>query len=221
MINRIKIPDVVTILNAFCGLTAIFLSFFEYTPLIPVLILFAAILDGIDGYLARKFTSSELGESLDSMADVISFGVAPIVILFLLYGHSLLLIISLYISIGCGILRLARFESDAKKINGFEGLPITASGVIIASFILADANHVVHANIVGLFIILISILMISSIPFPKFRTPKEIVPMFIIFGVTIVGNIMSVHASFFSFVFFLLMCLYLLHPLIDLVKNKK
>ena len=219
MLSRIKIPDIITILNAFCGLTAIFLSFFGITPLIPILILFAAILDGVDGYLARKLTSSGLGESLDSMADVISFGIAPVVILLLVYGYNVLLIVSLYIFVSCGILRLARFGSDVKKINVFEGLPITASGVMIASFVLADVYHV-HANIAGLFTILLAMLMISSIPFPKFRKRKEIILILVIFGFTIIGNIMDIYASFISIVFFLLMCFYLLYPLIDWIKKR-
>lgn len=222
MLTKIKIPDIVTILNAFCGLTAIFLSFFGFTPLIPILILIAVIFDGLDGYLARKLGSSELGEILDSLADIISFGVAPAVILFSIYPASPLLIMGLYLFISCGILRLARF-GISKKSNFFEGLPITAGAIIITSFTLIDIYHS-YVEIIGLLTIILALFMISSIPFPKIKNTKIIILTLIIFGLTVIGNLANIYALIISFVFFLVLILYLGYSLfiyLNPVKNNK
>ena len=90
ILHTLKLPDFVTLLNALCGVIAIIIVLDGFTYLAPLLILIAAVADGADGHIARKFSSSEIGGNLDSLADVISFGVAPVIIthIHLLQEHS-------------------------------------------------------------------------------------------------------------------------------------
>ena len=219
MFNKIKIADIVTVLNALCGLTAILLSFSVFTPLIPVLILIAAVFDGADGYLARKLGASKMGETLDSLADIISFGIAPAVIIFSIYPANIILIISLYLFVSCGILRLARFGSTEKS-DSFEGLPITAAGVTLASFTLLKFYQPCSTILILLTIVL-ALLMISSIPFPKIRNKKAALLLFFIFLLVIITSLASIYAPLISLIFFALLCLYLISPFANLIKSKK
>ncbi len=87
--RMMSIPDVVTLINALLGLSAILAAHEGNFPLAFVLILMAAVADGIDGYLARLNSGSPMGEHLDSLADIISFGVAPACVIFFMYCNEL------------------------------------------------------------------------------------------------------------------------------------
>lgn len=109
-----------------------------------ILLLIAAIADGADGYIARRFKGGELGEQLDSLADAVSFGVAPALLIYLQFGQinplvgdpdPLVAVFPIFYAI-CGVLRLARFNSMASSKTGFEGLPITAGCVMLVTYML-------------------------------------------------------------------------------------
>jgi CDP-diacylglycerol--serine O-phosphatidyltransferase len=127
----------------------------------------AGLLDRFDGMVARKFQlESELGKQLDSMSDLISFGVAPALLLYalVLKDFSVAGMIITVIYIACGGFRLARF--NISEPNGyFTGLPITVSGVILTLSYFA-INYVPSVSYMFLFILL-AFLMISTFTLRK------------------------------------------------------
>lgn len=136
------------------------------------MILLAAVLDGLDGRVARRLgIASEFGKELDSLADLVSFGVAPAM---LLYGLGLgelgwpgLLGVLLFVL--CGALRLARF--NVLNINTyFLGVPITIAGSLAALMALISLSPYVtlHLYMMLAFLLLLSWLMVSKIKIPKF-----------------------------------------------------
>jgi len=152
MIRAYTWADLLTLGNAICGTVSIFmcLSYIagEHTQwLWPAFVLpiFAFVFDSLDGYVARltKSRGSWLGADLDSLADVISFGVAPAVLGYTLGLRGLWDTVLLSFFVCCGISRLARFNVTADalrnqetgKVKYFEGLPIPSS--ILLVFLLA------------------------------------------------------------------------------------
>ena len=154
MLRSYTAADVLTIGNASCGTVAIFLcldyvatgvSTFLWVAfvLVPV----ALVLDVLDGYVARsqKGRQSVLGGDLDSLADVISFGVAPAVLGFTLGMRGMWDGVCLTYFVVCGVSRLARFnatsatliDSGTGKVKYFEGTPITFSILIVALLAVA------------------------------------------------------------------------------------
>jgi len=139
------------------------------------LIIIASIMDGLDGKIARLVDKdSRFGLEFDSLADVISFGIAPALLVYFAYFESFnffgIIIVFLYLM--CGALRLARFniETDHVKVGMFTGLPIPVAAATISSFL--HFNYYfwdeikLHALIFPL-VILLSFLMISAIPYEK------------------------------------------------------
>ncbi len=122
----------------------------------------SAVFDGIDGFLARKAKASDLGFSLDSLADLVSFGVAPASIAVTAFGFSGYALTVSLIYLTCGTLRLARFNVSDRDDEHFEGFPITASGIAIVASMLLDRPGLTLA-----LMLILSILMVSSIPYPK------------------------------------------------------
>lgn len=181
MIRKILniIPNLLTLLNALCGISVIFLNCFiknNNIILISVFIVFlGAIIDGVDGRVARKLgCTSKIGKELDSFADIITFGIAPMNIFLNMYYINLntyipitLIIISI-IYILSGIFRLARYNTEDYSKH-FEGLPITIAGVLICIFIIGS-KYLIHLlmynhiyNIFSfIYILTLSILMVSS-----------------------------------------------------------
>ena len=187
-----QIPNLFTLLNLFCGCVAI-VFVLQYNPkgglnlsgiallLGSVFIFIAAIIDFLDGFVARLFkATSAMGEQLDSLADIVSFGVAPAMILFKLLEVSytnnpqisepLWLQLPAFIVPCAGAWRLARFNLDKEQRYYFKGVPIPAVGLTIASLPLANAGplnveNIYHNPLViyGI-IILLSWLMVSNIP---------------------------------------------------------
>ncbi|MFZ5591898.1 MAG: CDP-diacylglycerol--serine O-phosphatidyltransferase, partial [Bacillota bacterium] len=137
-----------------------------------LMILLAAVLDGLDGRVARRLgIASEFGKELDSLADLVSFGVAPAM---LFYGLGLgelgwpgLLGVLLFVL--CGALRLARFNVLNIKTY-FLGIPITFAGSLVALFALINLSPYVtmHLYLMLAFLLLLSWLMVSKIKIPKF-----------------------------------------------------
>lgn len=150
-----------------------------------VLIFAAAIVDFLDGFVARLMkATSEMGKQLDSLSDVVSFGVAPSLIMYQLLRFSylreegglqtsLMLLIPAFLIACAGAYRLARFNVDNSQTYSFKGLPIPAAGILIASFPFMlrgqnswiDLNEVLTNKWILYFVILVvSSLMVSSLP---------------------------------------------------------
>lgn len=125
--------DVLTFLNAMAGMFSIFLSINREFMLAVIFMLVAVTFDFVDGKIARLTkTSSEFGRELDSLADIVSFGAAPVVFGFMLLQHEInaFALISFSFFLLCGMFRLARY--NITRVPYYEGLPIPESTVVIA-----------------------------------------------------------------------------------------
>lgn len=147
-----SIPNFITCLNLFCGSTSILFSLSGRYDIAAILIFTAAIFDFLDGFAARALKAySAMGKELDSLADMVSFGVAPASMLAFmmmrlvvksdkLFGieyitktQMLWIVAPLLIAVFAG-LRLAKFNIDTRQSDTFLGLTTTATGMFVASF---------------------------------------------------------------------------------------
>lgn len=178
ILKLIKPADIITLINALLGFASIIMTVRGQLDSALVLILIAVIADGADGAVARYTGYGVLGANLDSLADVIAFGVAPAVIAFVILDIGYLSWVFAGLFLVSGILRLARFNVAGKK-DGFEGIPITAGGFIVALFLLIR-DYIPHSYFVYVFVVLlviISLLMVSTIDYPKLKQPVILAPM--------------------------------------------
>lgn len=173
-------PTIFTTLNMLMGIIVIHIMVLDNNnwqkTYLPFLIIFAGLCDCVDGKVARKFNAeSLLGKQLDSLADSISFGLAPVsLVIFHLYKYGGFLgIIAAILFPIAGIYRLARFNITQAK-GYFEGLPIPVAGVALAIKHLIFIGLKLEGNalyidsyITSLIMILISFLMVSRIRFIK------------------------------------------------------
>lgn len=164
---KTQAANMITIGNLAFGGAAIMATVNEYYTFSVLFIFIAGLLDRFDGMVARRFNlESELGKQLDSMSDIISFGIAPALLMYslVLQEFSIAGMIITVIYIACGAFRLARF--NISESNGFfTGLPITVAGVILTLSYFA-INYVPPVTYMFLFIIL-ALLMISTFTLKK------------------------------------------------------
>jgi len=147
-----QIPNFLTLLNLALGFLAIVFSFNQNFNLAATLILVAVVLDFLDGKIAKFFKlESELGVQLDSLADLVSFGVAPAVMMYALFQNSSLLVIAVLYVLASAF-RLARFNTMKNEVEGYLGMPITVNGLIfpILYFVNASFNIVAVIFIISL-----------------------------------------------------------------------
>jgi CDP-diacylglycerol--serine O-phosphatidyltransferase len=134
------LPSLFTVANIFCGYYAILLTINQMYWQASIAIAIAILLDSMDGFIARLTnTSSDFGEQLDSLSDVISFGVAPSILVlnwgFLPNIDPRLAIATAFTFTVCGAMRLARFNVQSGNRKHFVGLPIPAAGGTIAAIV--------------------------------------------------------------------------------------
>lgn len=162
MIREFHLADWFTLANAVCGTGALF-SIMTYLELHEVrhvyfacgLVLAALIFDVLDGRIARwRQTASSLGRELDSLADVISFGVAPAIIAYGCGMQGLYDRVVLAFFVACGVSRLARYNITAEelsegtgKVKYFEGMPIPTSIVLVLLLAVAAWAGAVRENL--------------------------------------------------------------------------
>ncbi|MFO7977872.1 MAG: CDP-alcohol phosphatidyltransferase family protein [Bacteroidales bacterium] len=143
------IPNVVTLINLFLGCLAVVMAFQEQLVLAAIFVVIGSLLDFVDGFLARILKAgSVLGEQLDSLADLISFGMAPAAIMYQymagaaqINGNQVLALIpylAFLITVFSG-LRLAIFNVDTRQRTFFVGLPTPANALFLVSFPLVMA----------------------------------------------------------------------------------
>ena len=194
---RMLVPNVITLLAICAGLTAIRLSTEGRMELAVAAIVFAAILDGIDGRVARMIKGqSKFGAELDSLADFVNFGVAPGLILYFWQLHDLNNVgwIAAMIFAISGGLRLARFNAtmdDPNKpafaANFFTGVPAPAGAitVLLPIYIAFVGSPQPPAVLTALYTLLIAILMVSRLPVFSGKTtrmrvaPEMVLPVFV------------------------------------------
>ncbi|ABK15107.1 MAG: CDP-diacylglycerol--serine O-phosphatidyltransferase [Methanothrix sp.] len=165
---RLKAQDLLSLMNAISGFSAMILAHLQIRDLSVLMLMAAALFDGADGIVARRSEQSELGPHLDSLADVVSFGVAPALMTFFLLKEPYLLMLSALYML-CGMLRLARYNISPKEWAHFEGLPITAAGLMLGVSMLLDS-----LIFTSCLMILLSALMVSTLPYPKLRDPRVV-----------------------------------------------
>lgn len=164
------LANLLTLLSLFCGFASVVFSLEQRFGLAAWALIASMVLDGIDGQVARRSTSSStFGRELDSLADAVCFGVAPAI---LGYGciyqrFHLWAILALFIYLSCSIIRLAYYNVTPKEKMAwfFYGLPTTASGGLLASFVLVYMEHAVFPP-EGVFLSLacaLSVLMVSRV----------------------------------------------------------
>lgn len=175
ILKLIKPADIITIVNALLGFASIVMVLRGEVESAIVFVLIAVIADGADGAVARYSGYGILGANLDSLADVISFGLAPVVLAFyFLKGYFAWVFSALFLV--CGALRLARFNAAGKK-DGFEGIPITSGGFAVAIFLQIREYVPYFESIFALLLVILSLLMVSTIAYPKLKNPFILAPM--------------------------------------------
>lgn len=159
--------------NIFCGLMSILMVMSGHPRLAAWLIVFAAVLDAFDGKVARFFGSgSAFGVQFDSMADMLSFGVAPAVLIYGVAFADLELagLIVTFVPVLLAAVRLARFNVTADgKAHDFIGLSSPLHACLIASFVamsFARWGEIVDSNILAGLVLLTSLLLVSRFPLP-------------------------------------------------------
>ena len=141
-----KLPDYVTCLNLVSGLLAIYAAVHHHFITSAFLLLAGVFFDAIDGFLARRMhIESKFGAELDSLADLVTFGVAPMVLVMLNYNTTWLSLLSILVPL-CGALRLARHNINRHLTKGYLiGLPITMSGLVMPLLIVFNLNKTIAA----------------------------------------------------------------------------
>ena len=213
--TRYLLPNILTLVGVCLGISSIKFSIDGNYSLAVIFILLAAVLDALDGRVARLIKgTSEFGKELDSLTDFVSFGIAPVFILYFWelnkygkLGWTITLIYSV-----CCVLRLARFnltkfdKQHLWKNNYFEGVPSPAGGILILMpliFELSSLNFNFEIrNLTPYFTILIAILLVSKVPTLSLKkisiSPKA--TAFILLGIgTIFISLYIIHSQHFWF----------------------
>ena len=188
--------NIITLTNLFCGIVSICSAINDQYALAAWMILVAVGLDMLDGKAARLFgTGSILGKNLDSLSDLVSFGIAPFILVYVLNfqipGLALILL-SAYLL--CGTWRLAKFNASTENQpkNFFEGLPITGAGGVTASTALVFQKINLGFDEIALLIlaVILAIMMTSKIRYPTFKKIKifkqRYIPGFIVILICLV-----------------------------------
>jgi CDP-diacylglycerol---serine O-phosphatidyltransferase len=170
------LPTMFTVGNIFCGYYAILATMDSHFIQASYAIGIAILLDMLDGRIARLTNSSTgFGLQLDSLADVISFGIAPSV-LALVWGLSAvdqrLAWTAAFTFTICGAMRLARFNVQAGNLKHFVGLPIPAGGGAIAALVHFIGNKIVTplgSNLMVVGVFFLAFLMVSTIRYSSFK----------------------------------------------------
>ena len=166
--------DVISLRNMTSGFMASICSLNDNFELAGILMILAIVFDSADGWVARKTNRQDdlgFGKNIDSLSDIVSFGLTPAIFLYCLttptgLNHIIVIAVCLMIVI-CGILRLARYNVLADKLDtgDFIGFPIPGISFILATFYLSG----IYNPVIGLILsIIVSLLMISNIKYPKF-----------------------------------------------------
>lgn len=164
---RLIIPNVITSASVFCGVSSLIMTYHDKFIQAAILLCFAAFFDLMDGRAARRLGGCcHFGEELDSLADAISFGVAPA---FLMYAKFIGIEFGIWGAMAasffalCAVLRLARFNVVHVPSAHFQGLPSPAGGLTLAFFVMADFPLTPLMAVAV--IVFVGALMVSSVPF--------------------------------------------------------
>ena len=220
MKSFIAMSDIISLLNMSSGFLSVISSINHDFELAAILMIIAIIFDSSDGWVARK-TNRQDDLGFGKNIDIVSFGVAPATFIYSCINttpgifQAIVIIISLLIVI-CGVLRLTRYNVIADKLDtsDFIGFPIPGISFVLATFYLSGLFNPYVALILS---VIISLLMISNITYPKFDN----IPVIAISAVLILILILPVNIIIFNInipaLILLLFCLYYL--IINLIKG--
>lgn len=224
MKNFIAIPDIISLLNMSSGFLAIIFAINENLVISSSLIILAVMFDSVDGWVARKTNRKdelEFGKNIDSLSDIISFSIAPAIFIYksinatsnLLNLSSIIVCLLIVI---CGVLRLTRYNviANKTKTKDFVGFPIPGIAIIIATFYLSG---LFNTYIVLILSILISLLMISDVKYPKFSNTMLLYMCFICSTLLIFQIPIKIYTINIPAIIVLFCCLYYL--LINVIKH--
>ena len=206
--SRVILPNILTLIGVCIGLTSIKFAFDGKFELSIVAVIVAGIIDGLDGRIARLIKgTSKVGKELDSLTDVISFGVAPAFIMYFWsmseIGRLGWLISIIYVV--CVALRLARFNVNSEaepswRDNFFEGIPSPAGGILVLMPLIYSFSEIQffkpnYQVIVPILFIFVSILLISKIP--TYSLKKIVVPrsatIFLLFVIVLYFGLLLIY----------------------------
>jgi len=205
---RMILPNMLTLIGVCIGLTSIRFALDGRFEFAIIAIIFAALIDGLDGRIARLIKgTSKVGKELDSLTDMISFGVAPAFIMYFWKLNSLgrfgwLLCLIFVI---CVALRLARFNVNSNqepswRDNFFEGVPSPAGGILVLTPLIIslsgfDFIELNYNLIVPIFFVVTSFLLISK--FPSYSFKKIVIPrkttIFLLFGIVLFFGLLLIY----------------------------
>ena len=205
---RVILPNMLTLIGVCIGLTSIRFALDGRFELAIIAIIFAALIDGLDGRIARLIKgTSKVGKELDSLTDMISFGVAPAFIMFFWKLNTLgkfgWLLCLIYVI--CVALRLARFNINSNqepswRDNFFEGVPSPAGGILVLTPLIIslsgfDLFQLNYDIIVPTFFIGTSFLLISK--FPTYSFKKIVIPrrttIFLLFSIVLFFGLLLIY----------------------------
>lgn len=216
------IPNAFTLGNLYCGFLSIGFAVHGDLKNAAILILIGMMLDSMDGRLARILDAdSPLGKELDSLADIVTFGVAPSFLVyytcFIQYGISGLFIAGIFPLFGA--YRLARFNvtPTSSSLKHFTGVPITAAGGILALITLMQ-NYIPEIVTITIYVAL-SFLMVSKIKIPSFKSvplPKYGTIVTIFLGIILIfaWNVQKSNLPIFMYIAIPLYILYILNQFV-------
>ena len=227
---RMLLPNMLTLIGVCIGLTSIRFALDGRFEFAIIAIIFAALIDGLDGRIARLIKgTSKVGKELDSLTDMISFGVAPAFIMYFwklnVLGKFGWLLCLVYVI--CVALRLARFNVNSNqepswKDNFFEGVPSPAGGILVLSPLILDLSgfdyfELNYNVIVPIFFIMTSFLLISKFPsysFKRIAIPRK-TTIFLLFGIVLFFGLLLIYTfnviAISIFIYLLLLPISCLH----------
>jgi CDP-diacylglycerol--serine O-phosphatidyltransferase len=205
---RVILPNMLTLIGVCIGLTSIRFALDGRYEFAIIAIIIAAVIDGLDGRIARLIKgTSKVGKELDSLTDMISFGVAPAFIMYFWKLNELgrfgWLVCLIYVI--CVALRLARFNVNTGgepswRDNFFEGVPSPAGGILVLTPLIFSMSSIEvfkidYAVIVPIFFIVTSFLLISK--FPSYSFKKIVIQrkatIFLLFGIVLFFGLLLIY----------------------------
>ena len=205
---RVILPNMLTLIGVCIGLTSIRFALDGKFEFAIIAIIFAALIDGLDGRIARLIkATSKVGKELDSLTDMISFGVAPAFIMYFWKLNTLgrfgWLVCLIYVI--CVALRLARFNVNSNqepswRDNFFEGVPSPAGGILVLTPLIVSVTNFDYITlnydiIVPTFFIVTSLLLISK--FPSYSFKKIVIQrkatIFLLFGIVLFFGLLLIY----------------------------
>lgn len=224
MKSFIALSDIISLLNMSSGFLSIIFSLNHNFSIAAILMIIAIIFDSADGWVARKINRQDelcFGKNIDSLSDIVSFGVAPAVFLYSCINTTpgifqiVVTLVSLLIVV-CGVLRLTRYNVIAGKIDtqDFIGFPIPGMSLVMGSYYLTGLFNPYVAILLS---IIVSLLMISNIRYPKFDNIPVIAASCVLILLLILPINIILYNVNIPAILLLLFCLYYL--IINLIKK--